>query len=132
MTEKKTKEAWHKVTEDQALVKQSRGHYAALLSMCDAKLGDLLDTMDRQAMWDDTMLIVWTDHGFLLGEHDLWAKIQMPWYRELSNTPFFVWDPRCGKAGERRQSLVQPSIDLGPTMLDFFGLEPTSDLLGKS
>ena len=78
------------------------------------------------------MLIVWTDHGFLLGEHDLWAKGQMPWYRELSNTPFFVWDPRCGKAGERRQSLVQPSIDLGPTLLDFFGLEPTADMLGKS
>ena len=120
------------VTEERELVEQCRGHYASLLSMCDARLGDILDEMDRGNMWDDTMLIVWTDHGFLLGEHDLWAKIQMPWYRELSNTPFFVWDPRCGKAGERRQSLVQPSIDLGPTMLDFFGLEPTSDMLGKS
>ena len=51
------------------------------------------------------MLIVWTDHGFLLSEHDLWAKIQMPWYRELSNTPFFVWDPRCGHAGQRAAEL---------------------------
>jgi len=120
------------VSEERELVEQCRGHYASLLSMCDARLGDILDEMDRHNMWDDTMLIVWTDHGFLLGEHDLWAKIQMPWYRELSNTPFFVWDPRCGKAGERRESLVQPSIDLGPTMLDFFGMEPTADMLGKS
>ena len=120
------------VTEEQALVDQCRGHYASLLSMCDARLGDILDEMDRLALWDDTMLIVWTDHGFLLSEHDLWAKIQMPWYRELSNTPFFVWDPRCGQAGQRRQSLVQPSIDLGPTLLDLFGVEPTADMLGQS
>lgn len=77
------------------------------------------------------MLTVCTDHGFLLGEHDWWAKMAMPWYRELSNTPFFVWDPRSGVQGQRRKSLVQPAIDLGPTLLDFFGLEPTADMTGK-
>ena len=55
----------------------------------------------------------------------------MPFYEEVAHTPFFVWDPRCGKKGERREALVQPSIDLGPTLLDFFGLEPTEDMLGK-
>ena len=34
--------------------------------MCDARLGEVLDEMDRQQMWEDTMLVVWTDHGFLL------------------------------------------------------------------
>ena len=120
------------VTESQALADQCRGHYASLLSMCDARLGDVLDEMDRLEMWDDTMLMVWTDHGFLLGEHDMWAKGQMPWYQEHANTPFFVWDPRCGISGQRRSSLVQPSIDLGPTLLDFFGLESTPDMLGRS
>jgi len=119
------------VTETQDLIDQCRGHYASLLSMCDARLGDVLDEMDRLGMWEDTMLIVWTDHGFLLGEHDLWAKGMMPWYREHANTPFFVWDPRCGKRNERRSSLVQPSIDLGPTLLEFFDREPTSDMLGQ-
>ena len=119
------------VTESREIVDQCRGHYSALLSMCDARLGDVLDEMDRQQMWDDTMLLVWTDHGFLLGEHDLWAKGQMPWYREHANTPFFVWDPRCGKRGERRASLVQPSIDLGPTLLEFFGMDSNSDMLGR-
>ena len=119
------------VTEPRELADQCRGRYAALLSMCDARLGDVLDEMDRLEMWEDTMLVVWTDHGFLLGERDLWAKGQMPWYREHANTPFFVWDPRCRKSGERRSSLVQPSIDLGPTLLDLFGLEPTSDMLGQ-
>ena len=124
--------SYREVAESQELIDQCRGHYAALLSMCDARLGDVLDQMDEFGMWEDTMLMVWTDHGFLLGEHDWWAKIQMPWYEEMAHTPFFVWDPRCGKAGERRQCLVQPSLDLGPTLLDFFGLEPTADMQGKA
>jgi hypothetical protein len=78
------------------------------------------------------MLIVWTDHGFLLGEHDCWAKMWMPMYDEIAHTPFFVWDPRFRKAGERRKSLVQPSTDLGPTLLEFFGLERTNDMIGQS
>ena len=108
-----------------------RYEYAALLTQCDAYLGDVLDVMDEQNLWDDTLLIVWTDHGFLLGEHDSWAKIWMPFYEEVAHTPFFVWDPRSGKRGERRCSLVQPSIDLGPTLLDFFSVERTPDMLGK-
>ncbi len=44
--------------------------------MCDAHLGKVLDVMDELEMWDDTLLIVNTDHGFLLGEHDWWAKIR--------------------------------------------------------
>jgi len=49
----------------------------------------------------------------------------------VAHTPFFVWDPRSRKQDERRAALVQPSIDLGPTLLDFFGLTPTKDMTGK-
>ena len=68
--------------------------YAARVSQCDEYLGEFLDLMDEQDMWKDTMLIVCTDHGYMLGEHDWWAKIRMPWYNELANTPLFIWDPR--------------------------------------
>ena len=113
-------------------VEHLRNNYAALLSACDARLGDILDAMDSLNLWDDTMLILWTDHGFMFGEHDCFAKNYQPWYEELAHTPFFVWDPRCRKQGERRQSLVQPALDLGPTLLEFFGLAPTPRMLGKS
>ena len=121
-----------KVTESDEIVEHMRYEYASLLAMCDAKLGDVLDTMDRYAMWDDTMLIVWTDHGFLLGEHECWAKCWMPFYEEVAHTPFFVWDPRVGKAGERRSALVQPSIDLPVYLLEAFGQQPTEHMTGKS
>ena len=77
------------------------------------------------------MLIVCTDHGFLLGEHGGWAKNWPPLYEEIAHTPFFVWDPRCpDAAGQTRSALVQPAIDLGPTLLRFFGQQPTDAMLG--
>jgi arylsulfatase A-like enzyme len=122
---------YREVTETPAQVEELRRNYAALVSKCDASLGDVLDLMDRYAMWDDTMLIVWTDHGFLLGEHGCWAKNWVPLYEEVSHTPFFVHDPRQPHAdGQRRGALVQPAIDLAPTLLRYFGLEPTPAMLG--
>lgn len=111
-------------------IRHLRLQYAASVSACDARLGEVLDVMDELDLWDDTMLVIWTDHGHMLGEHNLFAKNYQPWYEELSHTPFFVWDPRCGKRGERRQALVQPALDLGPTLLDYFGVERTNDMLG--
>ena len=63
-----------RVKEPPEMVEHIRYEYAALLSMCDAQLGRVLDLMDAQQMWDDTLLIVCTDHGFLLGEHD-WLSL---------------------------------------------------------
>jgi len=112
-------------------VEHMRTEYAALLAMCDVYMGEVLDTMDQLKLWDDTMLIVCTDHGFLLSEHECWAKCWMPFYEEVAHTPFFVWDPRIGQDGQSREALVQPSLDVPVTLLDFFGVERTPDMLGK-
>ncbi|SVB29570.1 uncharacterized protein METZ01_LOCUS182424 [marine metagenome] len=122
---------YERVTEDPDVVAHIRYEYAALLSQCDHYLGQVIDFMDEKKMWEDTMLIVNTDHGFLLGEHDWWAKCRMPFYNEIAHIPLFVWDPRSGKAGERRQSLVQ-MIDLPPTILEFFGLPMPVDMQGRT
>jgi len=107
-----------------------RTQYAASVTACDARLGEVLDLMDELDLWDDTMLVVWTDHGHMLGEHDLFAKNYQPWYEELSHTPFFVWDPRSARKGARCDALVQPALDVGPTLLDLFGVDETPDMLG--
>ena len=108
-----------------------RNAYASLLAQCDASLGRVLDKMDALDLWSDTMLIVNTDHGFLLGEHNHAAKNVMPLWQELANTPLFVWDPRAGRQDERCDCLTS-SIDWAPTILDYFGREPTPDMLGRS
>lgn len=118
------------VQEDGDFVEKIRKKYYSLLSMCDHYLGKVLDLMDKYDMWKDTMLIVNTDHGFLLGEHLWWSKACMPVYNELAHTPLFIWDPRIGAANVRRDGLVQ-TIDLAPTILDYFGVEIPKDMGGK-
>ena len=108
-----------RVTESPEAVQHCRYEYAALLSACDHYLGTVLNYMDEHSMWKDTMLIVNTDHGFLLSEHDCWAKCCHPFYNEVAHTPLFIWDPRFGIKNERRKALVQ-SIDLAPTLLEYF------------
>jgi arylsulfatase A-like enzyme len=122
---------YKKVDETPEQVEHLRNQYAALVSYCDYSLGRVLDIMDEKDLWKDTMLIVNTDHGFLLSEHDYWAKCIMPFYNEIAHVPFFLWDPRHKVAGERRQALAQ-TIDIVPTILEFFGVEPTKDMLGRS
>ncbi|MGV8750609.1 sulfatase-like hydrolase/transferase, partial [Pseudomonas aeruginosa] len=77
-----------------------RRFYQALVTMCDDYLGRVMDHLKLQGLWDDTLFIVCTDHGFLLGEHQWWGKNIMPVYNEIANTPFFIRDPRAGKYGE--------------------------------
>ena len=118
------------VSESEDAVKHMRKRYASLLSMCDRNLGRVIDFMDEHDMWKDTMLIVNTDHGFMLGEKDWWAKSVMPCYNELANTPFFLWDPRVRVKGERRKALCQ-TIDIPATLLEFFGVDCPPEMQGR-
>lgn len=119
------------VTETPEQVEHCRMEYASLVSMCDEYLGKFLDKMDELDLWKDTLLIVNTDHGFLLGEHGVWGKTIHPCYEEIAHIPLFIWDPWSGKKGERNSCLVQ-TIDLAPTILDYFGLPVPKDMRGKS
>jgi arylsulfatase A-like enzyme len=121
---------YQKVTEPEEQVAHARYEYAALVSMCDRSLGRVLEFMDQHAMWKDTLLIVNTDHGFLLGEHGWWAKSVQPWFNELVHLPMFMWDPRTAGRDTRRGALAQ-TIDIAPTILRFFGLGPTPDMQGR-
>jgi arylsulfatase A-like enzyme len=117
-----------KETPDQ--VQHLRYQCAALTSMCDEYLGKVLDLMDELDLWKDTLLVINTDHGYLLGEHGWWAKTFPPCYNEIAHTPLFIWDPRAQKKNERRSALVQ-TIDLAPTLLEFFGVEVPKDAQGR-
>ena len=121
---------YSRVDPNSDLVKHIRHEYAALLSMCDESLGRVLDAMDRRHLWDDTMLIVNTDLGLNLGAHGWWAKGHQALYEEIYHTPLFVWDPRARKSAERRDALTQ-TIDLAPTVLEFFDVDRPEDMMGR-
>jgi hypothetical protein len=83
-------------------------------------------------VWEDTALVVTTDHGFLLGEHDFWAKNRMNLYEEVAHIPLFLHDPRNPDRAGRRSAALTQSIDLAPTFLDLFGVEPPAETEGLS
>ncbi|WP_067839077.1 sulfatase [Amphibacillus sediminis] len=105
-------------------------YYKALITMCDVYLGKVLDFMDEHNMWEDTMLIVNTDHGLLLGEHEWWGKNIMPVYNEIAHLPFFIWYPQLERKGEAVSQLAQ-TIDIPATILDFFEIDLPKDMKGR-
>ncbi len=123
---------YRKVDETEQEVTELRANYAALVRLCDAQLGRLLDDFDSNDRWADTALILTTDHGFMLSEHDWWAKNRMPFYNEIAQIPFFLYHPDLKDRGGDRVSALTQAIDVMPTILEMFGLQPDRTVQGKS
>jgi hypothetical protein len=120
------------VTETFDECEELRANYAAIIALCDHELGRLLDHFDAHDLWKDTALVVTTDHGFLLGEHDWWAKNIMPCYNEVAHIPLFIHHPDfASQAGTRRELLTQ-TMDIMPTLMDIFGAAPPAEVTASS
>ncbi len=123
---------YERVTQSKEEIAEIRANYAAIVAMCDDYFGRLLSYFDANDLWHDTALVLTTDHGFLLSEHDWWAKNRMPYYEEISHIPLMVWHPDfASRRGERRQALTQ-TIDLMPTILEMAGLSVPAEVRGHS
>ena len=123
---------YKQVEESGQEVAELKAGYAALTTMCDAYFGKILDFFDTHDLWKDTCLILTTDHGFLMGEHNWWAKNRMPVYDEIARIPLIVHHPGfADQAGSRRAALTQ-TIDLMPTLLEIFDQPVPPDVMGKS
>ncbi len=109
---------YEEVTSSEGDITEIRANYAALVAHCDEQFGRLLDWLDETDGWDDTCVIVTTDHGFLLGEHAWWGKNKMPLYEEIAHIPLMIHHPE-GKSG-RHPGLTQ-TTDLMPTILELHG-----------
>jgi hypothetical protein len=98
-----------------------RKRYAATLKMSDRWLGRVLDVLDRRNLWEDTLVILTTDHGFMLGEKELLGKNYMPAYNEVYQIPLMVHSP--GMTEQTRCDALTQNIDLFPTILESLGVE---------
>lgn len=107
------------------------GYYAAT-SYTDAQVGKLLDALDRLGLSENTIIVLWGDHGWHLGDHGLWAKHSN--FEQATRIPLIIAAPEIAKAGSKTKALAQ-SIDVYPTLLELAGLPaPTSQpsIEGKS
>lgn len=98
-----------------------RNQYYATLTMADKWLGKFLDEIDKQNLFDDTMIIFTSDHGHMLGEHNVTGKNLFHGWNEMCHIPLFVHLPENRLAGTHISALTQ-NIDLFPTILDYFSI----------
>lgn len=99
--------------------------------MCDDYFGKLLDWVDEQDAWQNTSIVLTTDHGFLLGEHEWWAKSRTPYYQEVAHIPLMIWNSKVQKRVSRCKDLTQ-TTDLMPTFLDFHNVPYPSKITSHS
>ena len=104
-----------------------RGYYACV-SYTDALVGKLLDELARLNLADNTIIVLWGDHGWNLGEHTMWCKHSC--FETSLQVPLLVAAPGY-KAGLRSSKLVE-SIDIYPTLCDLTGLVKPDHLQGQS
>ena len=108
---------------------QLRACYGAKLTFIDHWFGRILDALDRRSLWDDTAVIVCTDHGHYLGEKDVYGKPAVPIYDTLGHTPFLVWWPG---AEPGRTDALTTNVDIHATLLDVFGATAEHRTHGQS
>jgi arylsulfatase A-like enzyme len=106
-----------------------RANYGAKLSLIDHWFGKLLDAIDELSLWGDTAVVVCTDHGHYLGEHDAFGKPRLPIYETLGHTPLLVAWP--GVAPGAIDALTT-NVDLFATLAELFGVEPRHRTHGRS
>lgn len=126
--------AYRRVSEtdvDAGALRYLRHRYQALVTMCDHWFGKLVDRLKELGMYEDTLIVLTTDHGYFLGERDFLGKNYMPLYNELARLPLIVRFPGGERAGEHAGQLTQ-NIDLMPTLLDYAGAPVPADVLGHS
>ena len=114
---------------DEREARQLRANYGAKLAMIDHWFGRVLDALDRRHAWDDTVVIVTTDHGHYLGEHGNWGKPGSPVFATLGHIPLLVSWP--GVAARDCDSLTT-SVDIFATLADVFGVTPEHRTHGRS
>ena len=115
--------------EDPGFAIETRKHYAACVSYADALVGKLLDRLDSLGLRDNTIVALWGDHGWHLGEHSIWGKHAL--FEESLHSPLIISAPGMAHPGKPTSSMVE-TLDVFPTICELTGVEPPEGLHGTS
>lgn len=104
--------------------------YYRLTETVDSQIGQILEEIDRQDLWKNTIVIFTSDHGDGAAQHQWNQKTVL--YESVANIPFIVCMPKGKNAGKIMPQLVSNGLDLMPTICDFAGVEIPKHCTGKS
>jgi uncharacterized sulfatase len=103
--------------------------YYAASTFIDYEVGLLLNALEENGIADNTMVILWSDHGFHLGEHGCWSKFTQ--FEESTRVALVAYVPGAPGNGKASDELVE-LVDLLPTMCELWGISPHEDFEGLS
>ncbi|RPD93369.1 DUF229 domain-containing protein [Aureibaculum marinum] len=105
--------------------------YLASVSYVDAQIGKMIKALDEAGVRDNTIIIVWSDHGWHLGDMGIWGKATN--YEIATRVPLIIWTPEMSKSvrGSKSNALVE-LVDIYPTITELAGLPLPKHLEGQS
>ncbi|MBK1832945.1 sulfatase [Roseibacillus ishigakijimensis] len=115
--------------EDAELALELRKHYAACVTYVDSMVGELLTQLEESPAGKNTIVVLWGDHGWHLGEHAIWGKHAL--FEESLRSPLIISHPDLTQPGKKTRALSE-TIDIYPTLCDLAGIAQPETLHGRS
>lgn len=120
--------------ENDSLRREYMQAYHACISFIDAQIGTVLDALRDSDHWDDTIVVLTSDHGYLLGEKFMWGKVML--FETCDRVPLVIRVPKslgqgATTAGSASEGLVE-LVDLYPTLAELCDVTPPTELQGRS
>ncbi|MCX7015041.1 MAG: sulfatase [Candidatus Sumerlaeota bacterium] len=109
------------------VVRHIRAQYMGKITMFDKYLGAVLDRLDRFNLWNNSLVLVTSDHGHHLGEHGILGKNLPPYFDILTHIPLFVSFPGMKPTPGSRSKLLTSQIDVYPTVAQALGVQIPKD-----
>ncbi|WP_440876001.1 sulfatase [Thalassotalea sp. PLHSN55] len=115
--------------------KQLKHAYLATVSYVDAQIGKLIAALAKENLLDNTIIVLWSDHGYHLGEKGIWGKATN--YEIATRVPLIFWTPKLAKQYQQNAASVRSNalvelVDIFPTLTVLAGLETPQNLDGIS
>ncbi len=114
---------------DEEYARVLRHAYAAATSYVDVQVGKVLERVRELGLMDDLIIVIWSDHGFALGEHGAWGKHHL--YEAAVRAPMLIRYPGMSQQGTICHATVE-TIDIFPTLTDLAGLPSPQGIFGVS
>ncbi len=115
--------------EDAVFAEEVRKHYAACVTYADAQVGRILTALKESGAADNTIVVLWGDHGWHLGEHGIWGKHSL--FDESLKSPLIIKYPEMPTTNKKTTALAA-TLDIFPTLCDISGVDIPQFVQGSS